>query len=479
MSGNSLYKMYERMPVWMQNVACSITGLRMRRQRYSDVFHQAFDFLKRSQWWCLEEMKDFQNKLLIKLVRHSYDSVPYYREIFQSLKLTPDDIKSAEDLRNLPLLKKSTVRQRYDELQSRAWPDNRRIHTHTGGTTGTALRLIADIDTEPWQWAVWWRHRDRFGLKVSDPFIVFAGRPVVPLKSIRPPIWRRNFPMSQTYISVHHLTKDNLPVLAEYLMKRKVVYYSGYPSGLYAVACYFLENGKRLPNPPRVVVTGAETLLPHQRQAIKEAFDAEVADQYGASEFCGNISECEHHTYHVDMEFGIIEFVEDKRLPSGCRRIVCTGLYNIAMPLIRYDIGDIATISDRKCSCGRESSTVERIDGRIESYIITPDGRQLGRLDFLFKDTAQIEEAQLVQDDLDHLRIRLVPSSGFTRANEKSLLSDIRSFVGHGMTIEFEYLHEIPRESNGKFRQIVSHVYKDKYAEHFSGFMRQVEGPQQ
>ena len=250
-----------------------------------------------------------------------------------------------------------------------------------------------------------------------------------------------------------------MSALAKYLQRRKVVYYSGYPSALYLVARYFLEEGIRLHNPPRVIVTGAESLLPHQRELIAQAFDAEVADQYGASEQCGNISECEKHSYHVDFEFGIIELLPIPNHPPNVRRIVCTGFKNPVMPLIRYDIGDIATLSDRPCDCGRVSQTVEKIDGRVESYIITPDGRQLGRLDFLFKKTSQIEEAQLIQEDLEHLTVKLVCSPKYSRSDEVSLLKDIRSYLGDEIAVNIEYINEIPRESNGKFRQIVSHVF--------------------
>ena len=135
----------------------------------------------------------------------------------------------------------------------------------------------------------------------------------------------------------------------------------------------------------------------------------------------------------------------------------------MAMPLIRYDIGDIATLSEVPCSCGRQSPTVEKIDGRIESYIITPDGRQMGRLDFLFKDSAKIEEAQLIQNELSSVTVKIVRSPGYTSRDEESFLADMRRYLGNEIGIQFEYLQAIPREANGKFRQIVSRVFRDQY----------------
>lgn len=464
MSKSAWFSLYERMPVLLQNAACSAAGLQMRRSRYNRTFWDALELLGESQWWSYEEQLDYQSERLRWVIRHAYDSVPYYREVFDARGLTPDDIESAADLPKLPLLTKQAFRERFDGLQSSTWPRERFVHSHTGGTTGKALQLVDDVDTLPWQWAIWWRHHRRFGIDVHAPFIVLAGRNVVPLSRLDPPIWRRNLPMHQTYVSIHHMTRQNMPALIDYLQKRKVAYYSGYPSALYLLASELLERGIRLRHPPTVTLTGAETLLPHQRRVIEEALQTEVGDQYGASEHVGNISECERHSYHVDMEFGVVEFLPMQGLPANVRRVVCTALRNPALPLIRYDIGDIATLSDAPCPCGRAAPTVEKIDGRIESYIITPDGRQLGRLDFLFKESDHIEEAQLIQDRPDRVRVRVVRSPGYSDSDEATLRRDLTEYLGDVIAADIEYVAEIPREASGKFRQIVSRVFEDRHA---------------
>ena len=462
MHKSKLFTIYSHLPVWVQNTACSIAGLGMRHKRYGKDFKNYLDFINKSQWWSLSDQEVYQNEQVAKIIKHSYDTVPYYRKIMDSRKLSPSDIESVADLQKLPILTKQDVRSAGKELCSVAIPKSKWIHGHTGGTTGTSLQLYSSSSTFQRQWAVWWRHRMRFGLSAKDEFIVFAGRDVIPLTTMDPPFWRKNIPMHQTYVSIHHMTKDNMGVLVEYLNTRNVKYYSGYPSAVYLVAKYIQENGIKLKTPPKVVVLGAETLLPHQRRAMKEAFGSVVTDQYGASENCGNISECECGRYHVDMEFGAIEFIPMKHVPTTTRRIVCTGFCNYVMPLIRYDIGDIATIptSEIKCQCGRQAPTVERIDGRIESYILTPDGRQAGRLDFIFKNSANIEEAQLVQTEIESVTVRIVRGPGYTENDESDLLASLRKYLGNIIEIHVEYIDSIPREANGKFRQIVSSIFK-------------------
>lgn len=436
----------------------------MRHERYNRTFYDSLEFLSQSEWWSFNELQAFQDEQVIRTINHAYQTVPYYRRIMDERKLKPSDFLSTSDLIKLPILTKDMVRNLGNELLSTAVPPSQRVYGHTGGTTGKSLQLYSDKLTQPRQWAVWWRHRKRFGLDLNDEFIVFAGRNVIPLDNMAPPFWRRNFPMHQTYVSIHHMTKQNMPALIKYLQTRKVKYYSGYPSAVYLVAQYMQDNNICLPHPPEVIVLGAETLLPHQRRAMEKAFGGKITDQYGASEQCGNISECQHRHYHVDMEFGHIEFLPLENDMPKVRRIICTGFWNEAMPLIRYDIGDLATLptEDMVCPCGRKSPVVEKIDGRIESYIITPDGRQAGRLDFIFKDSQYIEEAQFIQNDISTVKIKIVRNKGYSSIHEKELFADLRKYLGDVIRFEIDYVSEIPRTANGKFRQIVSTVFKDQ-----------------
>jgi len=452
------FSLYARTPVWMQNVACSLAGVKMVRERYNRGFHQFLEELEKSQYWPASRLLELQDELVRRLIVHAYGTVPYYREVMEARRLKPDDVRSVADLPKLPVLDKATVRRRWADLQSSGWPSRRQDHGHTGGTTGTALQLVSDVDTKRWQWAIWWRHRRRFGLDLGQPFIVFAGRSVVPLTQPGPPIWRRNLAMQQTYVSVHHMTRQNMPALVDYLDTRRVPYYSGYPSALYLLAAHLLEQGRRLRHPPRWTVTGAETVLPHQRQVIEQGLETEIADQYGSSEMCCNISECPRHAYHVDAEFGVVELEPLRGVDGRSGAILATALRNHAMPLIRYAIGDVATPAETQCACGLQSPTIARLDGRIESYVVTPDGRQLGRLDFLFKDTGNIEEAQIVQDRLEHVTIKVVTGAGFGADDERRLVAEFRRYAGDVIQIDVERVAQIPREANGKFRQIVSAV---------------------
>ena len=158
---------YDHLPVWAQNIACSMVGIKMRQTRYNKHFFKFFKFLEKSQWWSLTDLQAYQDEQVSRVIHHAYQTVPYYRRVMDERKLKPSDIRSTGDLVKLPILTKKMVRKLGVDLLSKAIPEKERIHGHTGGTTGTSLQLYSDKKTNPLQWAVWWRHRSRFGLIIK------------------------------------------------------------------------------------------------------------------------------------------------------------------------------------------------------------------------------------------------------------------------------------------------------------------------
>ena len=201
--------------------------------------------------------------------------------------------------------------------------------------------------------------------------------------------------------------------------------------------------------------------MPHQRAEIEKAFSCRLMDWYGASEMVANIVQCEQGSYHIRPEYGVVEVLKadgSPALPGEEGTLVGTGLNNRAMPLIRYRVGDNVVRRAGICPCGRGGDLVEKITGRVEDVIVTPDGRWLTRLDHIFKGIHGVEEAQLVQEVPAELRIRLVRKPEFGPHDEQEILANLRSRLGNEINLKFEYLDQIPRTKSGKFRFVVSRV---------------------
>jgi len=452
-------RIYSCLPVALQNFACSWRGRQVLRHRYGGGFRDILAWLKESQWWTRDRLREYQDQQLRDLMRHAYQTVPYYGRLMRKRGLAPADFQTVTDLRKLPVLTKDKIRKTGKEMISTAVDPKQVVQDHTSGTTGAGLKFPMTRKALRFQWAVWWRHRSRFGIELCQPHANFSGQMVVPLESRSPPFWRENRPLNQTYVSLYHMTPENMPAYVEMLESRKFKYFAGYPSGIYLVADYLRSVSHKLTQSPEIIITGAESLLPFQVQAFKEWIGAPVTEQYGQIEGCANLSKCEHGNFHTDMEFAIVEPIEIQRGPEGrlCR-IVGTSLHNYAMPFIRYDTGDIATFCDEACPCRRHAPIATYIDGRVESYIVTPEGRRIGRMDHCFKDMVNVREAQIVQNAVDAVEIRIVRAEGYGDDDEKQLLGELRSRLGQSIRVDIEYVANIPRTKTGKFRAVVSHL---------------------
>jgi phenylacetate-CoA ligase len=451
--------LYPRLPIFLQNAACWYYGKKESLTRFGTTFDRHLRELTDSEHWSAAEIEAYQNEKLRVLIRYAYENVPYYRERWKSLKLSPNDIRCREDLPKLPVLTKEDVRANFDRLVSQSADRSRLVFKHTSGTTGKALHFYVTKEAIPFQWAVWWRHRLRFGVGPGAWHANFTGKRVVPLKQSAPPYWRWNRPMHQALLTMHHLTPAKIPSVVEFLNSHPFEFYSGYPSIIHMLALHAMEAGLALHSPPRAVFTGAENMLNFQRRDIQKFTGAVLTDQYGCSEGCGNASQCSEFVYHEDFEFGMVEGAE-LQLGNLTKSILCTGFASREFPFIRYEVGDTGVWQEdeKQCSCGRHSRVLLQIEGRRDDYIITPEGMRVMRFDYVFKDLLNAKEVQIVQERLGEVRVRVVRRPAYSTNDEMMIDREIKCWISPALKVQFEYVSEIERESNGKFRAVVSRL---------------------
>lgn len=453
-------KIYSRLPVYGQNICCSLYGIKAQKQRYGNVFDERLSSLRESQNFTKNEIAEFQNEQLRLIISHAVSTVPYYSSLFKSLKLTSNDIRTVEDLSKLPILTKEDVRKNWIRMVSSEVDVKKLIHSHTSGSTGTALDFYLDSSTIQFQWATWWRFRERFGITYGDKHLNFTGKLVVPIGQKTPPYWRKNRPLNQFLVNMQHILPQNIKYFVELINKEQFSFFSGYPSIIYAFCQRVEEMGLSIENGPKVVFTGAEKLYDNQRSVIQRVLNCLVVDHYGFSEAAGNASRCKRDVFHEDFEFGLLEPLNVEKIDNSdySGDIVATGFANYAMPLIRYKVGDTAVWSDIKCECGLESRVLKNIEGRSEDYVITPEGGKILRFDYLFKDTVDIKECQIVQRKLGQVILRVVKRNNYSVGTEQKLRKLVGEWISPTIEVIFEYPREIERTSAGKFRAVVSEL---------------------
>ena len=452
-------QVYPRLPVFLQNAACWYYGRKEARVRLGPEFERRLRELVASEKWSEGEIEAYQNEKLRQLIRHAYENVPYYRHRWKSLNLSPADIQCREDLAKLPVLTKEDVRQNFERLVSEKASRQDLVFRHTSGTTGKALHFYVTRAAIAFQWAVWWRHRLRFGIEPGAWHANFTGKRVVPLGQHTPPYWRWNRPLHQALLTMHHLTPEKIGSVMDFLESQHFEFFSGYPSIIHMLAVHATEAGLTLHSRPRAVLTGAENMLDFQRRDIQRFTGATLTDQYGCSEGCGNASHCAEFVYHEDFEFGIIEGVEQEAGASA-KSILCTGFASDVFPFIRYEVGDLGVWQREGvlCACGRRSRVLLRIEGRTDDYVITPEGTRIMRFDYVFKDALRVKEVQIVQERLGEVIVRLVCRPNYSSKDEEQIRREIQRWISPRLTVRFEHVAEIEREANGKFRAVLSRL---------------------
>jgi phenylacetate-CoA ligase len=185
------------------------------------------------------------------------------------------------------------------------------------------------------------------------------------------------------------------------------------------------------------------------------------------AEIAGAASECEVSRLHQWPEAGLMEIDPETSDGDGSGDLICTGLINHDMPLIRYRVGDIAKLSDSECGCGRRLPLLDQIEGRRDDVLLTKDGRRIGRMDPVFKSSLPIIEAQIVQRTYSSVIVRYVPDEGFDRNTKIELADRICERMGD-IHVGFEEVNAIARTDRGKFKAVVCEIPPEKRNDHSS-----------
>jgi phenylacetate-CoA ligase len=452
-----LENIYLKLPITLQNIICSLEGLRIKRSRFGGDFLNAVNLAKERISWPLEKIIDYRDTKLQNFVNHAVKTTSYYKEKFQELKISPNDIKTIADLKILPILTKQEVQDNYPKMVSNQVENP--IITHTSGTTGGGLRFATTLEATQEQWAIWTRYRLLHNINLNTWCGYFGGRSIVNLSQNTPPFWRFNYPGKQILFSAYHMNEENLPFYIKVLENKQPPWLHGYPSLISLLANYLIEKKHTLKYQPKVITIGAENLLPQQVSLIEKAFGIKPKQHYGMAEAIANFSECEIGNLHVDEDFAAVEFIP---LANNLFKIIGTNFTNLATPLIRYDVGDIVSLSDKCCVCSFPGRVIDSVDGRKEDYIILKNGSKLGRMDHIFKDLVNIKEAQIYQKHIGEITLRIVKGSNYTTKDEILLLEETKKRVGNDSKISLEYLDKLARSKTGKLRFVISEIEQAK-----------------
>jgi phenylacetate-CoA ligase len=410
--------------------------------------------LEQSQWLPAEALRARQLRQLDVIVRHAGRHVPHYREQWRhdvSRPLTWDAFTA------LPLLTRQALQSEFTRLRSEAYPAQHGNITEmrSSGSTGMPVRILKnDMENIFWQ-AILLRdhawHRRDLGAKLA---VIRQGA-----ADARGDNWggiMRTGPLVTLPVGTD--VADQLAWLA----REQPGYLLSHPTNIAALARLSIERGVRLPSLLEVRTSG-EICTPPMRALCSDAWNVPVSDMYSSNETGYIALQCPaHEHYHVQAEGVMVEVLDAAGracAPGEIGRVVATTFHNLAMPLIRYDIGDYAEAGP-PCACGRGLPVLTRILGRSRNMLMLPGGGK--RWPFsgyrAYNDIAPVRQFQLIQNSLTEIEARLVVDGALSATQRVGLIEAIRRGLGHPFAITIREVAEIPRSAGGKFEEFISLV---------------------
>ena len=459
---DKLMKIYKIMPIPLQNIAITMQGFRLKKQRYGGNFHKYVNELDKSQYFDKKTIRENQEERLKYIVKMAYDNVPYYRKIFKDNGLTPSDIKYIEDLNNIPVLEKETVNKLGGDLISKNIERKGLVTERTGGTTGTPSVIYYTKDAIKYIFALGEaRVKHWAGVKSGDKLASFlhGADAFVPISQTKPPFWRWNKANNQLLFSVYHMNENNLKFYVKKYNEFQPKIIQGYTSAIDIFAKYILKYKIKV-FAPKAILVSSETLFDIQRKDIEKAFNSKVYNGYGAAENAALISECEKGRLHINPECSIVEF-KKIRGRENKYEIIGTNLFNFAMPLLRLRTGDMVTLTNEtKCPCGRNFPLIKSIDGRTGDMIMTPEGNYIGssQMDAAIHFVSNIQEVQIIQNKIDEIIVKVVKLKNFNKYDLNLLKDRLKERLGNKVSIKVIFVNQIKRTRAGKLRLIVSNI---------------------
>jgi phenylacetate-CoA ligase len=426
----------------------------------SKEFQNYFAFLQKSQWWSLDELKTYQLEQLKELVKFAYEKVPYYQRCFKDKHLNPSDIKTLDDLQLLPLITKVEVRDHIDEFipvdvdrsKLRIWV--------TGGSSGIPLSVyLDDFYSSMIEEAFSLRQRMWAGYKQYDRKATLL-RQAVGASGFNK-CWDYYNRENEIVLSSRDMNEKNMFEYTEVINQFKPLFLVGYPSGLEIFARFIKRNDLDIP-PLKAIFSGAEALFPGQRSLIESAFKTKVFSGYGMSERVADATECEQHCgYHVNMEYGILELLDKNGEPvkeSGVSGVVVgTGFHNNVMPLIRYQMFDVAVYASEVCACNRNLPLVKSFIGRTREYFVGRSGK-LVPLQLVWSGRhpvwSKIREMKFFQQCKGEVLAKIVRAPKYLDEEViRELQDEVRKILTEDeFNIQFEFVESLPLTRHGLLR---------------------------
>ena len=393
--------------------------------------------------WTKEDILAWQNNQLHQLIEHAYLHTRYYREVMDASGLKPEDIKTVNDIKLLPVLKRETIHERLEDLI----PDNFDQFPHrscaTGGSTGQPMKFFCDENTWGFVTAMKIYSWKQTGYRYGDKFVSLGSSSLFPVnkKNLVSEIY---FRMRNTIpLNGMNMDDETCQKYMDIIQKKNVRYIYGYATAIYLLARFCREHhiGWHI----KAAFPTAEKLTPHYRQVISETWGAQVMDCYGSRDGGITAYEIEPGIYHV----GYASWLEAS--DSEISELYSTNLIDFAFPLIRYANRDEVTMWDQTANSRYNGQLLREIVGRTSDVVVFANGHKLTTSGFnsLFRNF-NVEAFRIKKTGDMSVMVQIQKRANYSQDEHDLLYATIKKYVGEDVDISFMYVDHFEPLKNGK-----------------------------
>lgn len=470
---NNILRSYTHIPIWLTNIIAPFYYLLPENQRYGAVFNKEKKELDRLDGLSPDELNAEKQKSLRALISYAYKHVPYYRDLFDGINISPDDIKSETDLPKLPFLTKELLVKNRERLLSDEFSTSDLQYITTSGSTGEPTGLYVQKDSAMREWVYGLHAFRNFGYMPESSKLVMRGK-VFWAQREKGRNWQWDAFKRELSINIFDMTPENMEQYCCAIEKYKPDFAFGYMSAMYTLCKYIKQRPQSIKHQFKGFMGISETILPDQREYVEGVINARVFSFYGMSERVIYAAECLHSTeYHVEPLYGIAELVNhDGKVIAESNiegELVGTGLLNYSMPMIRYKTGDISVWSDKPaCECGDNKKLLKYVFGRQKNdVLINREGNiiSMASLEVHSKIYDYMSRYQFVQEQPGEVIIKAVPlpNQGLSTSMLNEITTVFNDRTMGKITFTVEIVDIIQPKKNGKLSIVDQRLDVSKY----------------
>lgn len=438
MNKHFLKSIRDKMPESLKYITTPVFRNKLLKNK---EFCKYFSLLESREALSPLKIKEYQLDQLKHILIHSFQNIPYYKELFNKISFKPEELSSFNGIKIIPFLTKEIIRENFDKLISVKKVKGGCYSTTTSGSSGEPLKLLLDYDSFFKENAFLYYYRKKLGYQFEDKLVTFRGI------EFGEKFWRYNPINNETIFSPFKLSRQTLELYRKKINEIKPSYFSGYFSSIYFFAKLLSESNQSLNFKLKGIIFFSENIIEVERLFVESFFNVKSITYYGHTERCVIAQEFNHNEYFFDPYYG---FTEQIRINDSSFQIVGTGFLNKTMPLVRYKTDDI---------CRTFNNGTFSIAGRrnVNDFLIGINDEKISNssLHFLSDFLKNVIKYQFIQNKKGKAVLLLVPNKDFKTSEIAFIKSEIDKKLKGVIDFEINVEEKAVLTARGKFQMFL------------------------